>query len=139
MIISPENRSRIVLVSFFLIDHVVWIYGGHIEQASFFYVALSECVRLLALIFVLGSFFSKKLLKSGITMVMVYCAIMIPLNFYGSYSIKGVRDVQNVLLFKKDKSIPVEYSFASAFFYIYYLLFSYVFLVKYGSKDSPKK
>lgn len=81
MIISLGNRSRIVLVSFFLIDHVVWIYGGHIEQASFFYVVLSECVRLLALVFALGSFFSKKLLKSGITMVMVYCAIMIPSTF----------------------------------------------------------
>ena len=56
MTISLENRSRIVLLLFCLLDHFVWIYGGHLEQAARFYVILSECVRVLTFLVVIANF-----------------------------------------------------------------------------------
>lgn len=132
MKISIENRHRIVLLLFFLLDHLVWIYGGHLEQAAFFYVVVSECVRMLVLVIVVISFHNNKILSISIKMLMLYCVVMVPLNFYGSYCYtKLMNTVPNVLFFKKEHFIPIEYSLAATLFYTQFMLFIYFFSGKY--------
>ena len=139
MTISLDNRSRLVLLVFCVLDHAVWYYGGHFEQASMVYVVLSECIRMLALVIVLASFYEKRLLTPGVYMVMLYCTIMIPLNIYGSYSYKHGTQALNPFFFKKQDHIPIHYAFQAFFFYAFYVLFSYTIAAKHMSLHLLKK
>ena len=60
MRISVDNRHRIVLLLLVIVDHFIWLYGGHWEQASFAYVVLTECIRIFVGIALVVSFFIKR-------------------------------------------------------------------------------
>ena len=60
MRISVDNRHRIVLLLFVIVDHFIWLYGGYCEQASFAYVVMTECFRVFVGIALVASFFYKK-------------------------------------------------------------------------------
>ena len=63
MHISVDNRHRIVLLLFVTVDHFIWLYGGHWEQASFAYVVMTECIRIFVGMALVASFFDKKILE----------------------------------------------------------------------------
>ena len=106
MRISVNNRHRIVLLLFVVLDHLVWLYAGHWEQVSFAYVVMTECFRVFVGIALVASFFYKKILEITINFILSYCAIMMLLSFIGSSS-DGMSFVSepgatpNVLFFKK--------------------------------------
>lgn len=154
MTLSVNNRYRLVLLLFFLLDHLVWLYGGHLEQAAFFYVLLSECVRLGALAALIASFFTPRYIKASVNALMAYCAIMMLLNFWGSYSYGYrsryitsylfdtpyyTRPILNILWFKKDRCVPIEHGFSAAAFYMYFLLFAYLFAAKHVPRPTGDK
>lgn len=140
MTLSLNNRNRIALLLFFLLDHCAWLYGGHLEQAAFFYVVLSECVRILALLAVLASFFTPRYLTTSITLLMAYCAIMMLLNLYGSYDkLFYQAPIPNIFWFKKYRTVPVAHGLLAAIFYMYFLLFSYFFAAKHALLPTKDK
>ena len=124
MCISIDNRHRIVLLLFVIIDHLIWLYGGHWEQASFAYVVLTECLRILVGMALVASFFYKKILRISVNFILSYCAIMMLLNFIGSSS-DGMSFVSqpgatpNVLFFKKDRLVPIDHGFFASVVYLY--------------------
>ena len=136
MRISVENRHRIVLLLFVLVDHFIWLYGGHWEQASFAYVVMTECIRIFVGIAFVVSFFYKKILEISVNFILSYCAIMMLLNFIGSSS-DGMSFVSqpgatpNVLFLKKDRLVPIDYGFLAVVFYAYFILSTYFFSGKH--------
>lgn len=126
MNITPINRSRIVLLTFFICDHAIWYYGNHFSQVSMWYVVPSEAIRIVSAIGVLLSFFYKNIIDKIILTVMGYCTFMFFANFhaassYGLYQ----KDVllPNILLFKKHPNVPVGGAMIATFFYSQFILF----------------
>ena len=136
MRISVDNRHRIVLLLFVIIDHFIWRYGGHWEQASFAYVIITECIRIFVSIALVASFFYPRILEGSVKFVLAYCLVMMLLNLFGctdksgGYRIPG--SMPNVFWFKKDRLVPIEYGFLASMFYIYFILSAYFFSVKYA-------
>ena len=144
MRISVDNRHRIVLLLFVVLDHLVWLYAGHWEQASFAYVVMTECIRILVAIALVASFFYPKILEGSVKVVLAYCAIMMLLSFIGSSS-DGMSFVSepgatpNVLFFKKDRLVPIDHGFLASVIYLYFILSTYFFSGKYFNKNSMIK
>ena len=140
MRISVDNRHRIVLLLFVIVDHFIWLYGGHWEQASFAYVVITECIRIFVGIALVASFFYKKILEITVNFILSYCAIMMLLNFIGSSS-DGMSFVPqpgatpNVLFFKKDRLVPIDHGFLASVIYLYFILNAYFFSGKYINKN----
>lgn len=111
MRISVDNRHRIVLLLFVIVDHFIWLYGGHWEQASFAYVVLTECIRIFVGIALVVSFFYKKILEISVNFILSYCAIMMLLNFIGGTDKTNFSEVpgavDNVFWFKKNALFPL--------------------------------
>ena len=135
MHISVDNRHRIVLLLFVVLDHLVWLYAGHWEQASFAYVVMTECIRILVAIVLVASFFRPKILEGSVKFVLAYCLAMFVLNIYGSTEKARNSDIPgsmvNVFWFKKDRFVPIEYGFLAVAFYAYFILSAYFFSGKY--------
>ena len=135
MRISVDNRHRIVLLAFVIVDHFIWLYGGHWEQASFAYVVITECIRIFVGMALVASFFDKKILEPSVNIVLAYCVIMMLLNIFGSTDKVRPSDVpgsvDNVFWFKKDRFVPIEYGFLAVAFYAYFILSAYFFSGKY--------
>ena len=144
MRISVDNRHRIVLLAFIVVDHFIWLYGGHWEQASFAYVVMTECIRIFVGIALVASFFYKKILEITINFILSYCAIMMLLSFIGSSS-DGMSFVSepgatpNVLFFKKDRLVPIDHGFLASVIYLYFILSAYFFSGKYINKYTITK
>ena len=140
MRISVNNRHRIVLLLFVVLDHLVWLYAGHWEQASFAYVVMTECIRIFVGIAFVVSFFYKKILEISVNFILSYCAIMMLLNFIGSSS-DGMSFVSqpgatpNVLFLKKDRLVPIDHGFLASVIYLYFILSAYFFSGKYINKN----
>ena len=143
MRISVNNRHRIVLLLFVIVDHFIWLYGGHWEQASFAYVVITECIRIFVGMALVASFFDKKILEPSVNIVLAYCVIMMLLNIFGSTDkvrpseVPG--SVDNVFWFKKDRLVPIEHGFLASVIYLYFILSTYVFSGKYFNKNSMIK
>ena len=135
MRISVDNRHRIVLLLFVVLDHLVWLYAGHWEQASFAYVVMSECLRIFVGIALVASFFRPKILEGSVKFVLAYCLAMFVLNIFGSTEKARNSDIPgsmvNVFWFKKDRFVPIEYGFLAVAFYAYFILSAYFFSGKY--------
>ena len=137
MCISIDNRHRIVLLLFVIVDHFIWRYGGHWEQASFAYVVLTECLRILVGMALVASFFYKKILEISVNFILSYCAIMMLLNFIGGTDKTNFSEVpgsvDNVFWFKKDRLVPIDHGFLASVIYLYFILSAYFFSVKYSN------
>ncbi len=135
MRISGDNRHRIVLLLFVIIDHLVWLYAGHWEQASFAYVVMTECIRILVAIALVASFFYPKILEGSVKFVLAYCVAMMLLNFIGATDKTNFSEVPgsmpNVFWFKKDRLVPIEHGFLASVVYLYFILSAYFFSGKY--------
>ena len=135
MRISVNNRHRIVLLLFVILDHLVWLYAGHWEQASFAYVVMTECIRVFVGIALVASFFRPKILEGSVKFVLAYCLAMFVLNIFGSTEKARNSDIPgsmvNVFWFKKDRFVPIEYGFLAVAFYAYFILSAYFFSRKY--------
>ncbi|MDY0259354.1 MAG: hypothetical protein RBR41_06760 [Desulfovibrio sp.] len=135
MRISVDNRHRIVLLLFVVLDHLVWLYAGHWEQASFAYVVMTECIRVFVGIALVASFFRPKILEGSVKFVLAYCLAMFVLNIFGSTEKARNSDIPgsmvNVFWFKKDRFVPIEYGFLAVAFYAYFILSAYFFSGKY--------
>lgn len=143
MRISVNNRHRIVLLLFVVLDHLVWLYAGHWEQASFAYVVMTECIRIFVGIALVVSFFYKKILEIAVNFILSYCAIMMLLNFIGGTDKTNFSEVpgsvDNVFWFKKDRLVPIEHGFLALIIYAYFVLSAYFFSGKYLKQDSSAK
>ena len=139
MRISVDNRHRIVLLLFVVLDHLVWLYAGHWEQVSFAYVVMTECIRIFVGIALVASFFYKKILEITINFILSYCAIMMLLNFIGGTDKTNFSEVpgsvDNVFWFKKDRLVPIEHGFLASVIYLYFILNAYFFSGKYINKN----
>ncbi|MGE4311300.1 hypothetical protein [Desulfovibrio sp.] len=135
MRISVNNRHRIVLLLFVILDHLVWLYAGHWEQTSFAYVVMTECIRVFVGIALVASFFRPKILEGSVKFVLAYCLAMFVLNIFGSTEKARNSDIPgsmvNVFWFKKDRFVPIEYGFLAVAFYAYFILSAYFFSGKY--------
>ncbi|WP_291301250.1 hypothetical protein [Desulfovibrio sp. MES5] len=135
MRISGDNRHRIVLLLFVILDHLVWLYAGHWEQASFAYVVMTECIRILVAIALVASFFYPKILEGSVKFVLAYCVAMMLLNFIGATDKTNFSEVPgsmpNVFWFKKDRLVPIEHGFLASVVYLYFILSAYFFSGKY--------
>ena len=144
MRISVNNRHRIVLLLFVILDHLVWLYAGHWEQVSFAYVVMTECIRVFVGIALVASFFYPKILEGSVKVVLAYCAIMMLLSFIGSSS-DGISlttqpgATPNILFFKKDRLVPIDHGFLASVIYLYFILSAYFFSGKYVNKDTVTK
>ena len=140
MRISVNNRHRIVLLLFVILDHLVWLYAGHWEQVSFAYVVMTECIRVFVGIALVASFFYPKILEGSVKVVLAYCAIMMLLSFIGSSS-DGISlttqpgATPNILFFKKDRLVPIDHGFLASVIYLYFILNAYFFSGKYINKN----
>ncbi|MBB5143236.1 hypothetical protein [Desulfovibrio intestinalis] len=140
MRLSVDNRHRIVLLFFVIIDHFIWLYGGHWEQASFVYVIMTECIRIFVGIAFVASFFYKKILEFSVKITLTYCLVMMVLNIFG-YSSDGMSffsspgATPNVLFFKKDRFVPIDHALLAALLYLYFLLCAYFFSGKYINQE----
>ncbi|SCM73942.1 hypothetical protein [Desulfovibrio sp. 86] len=143
MRISVDNRHRIVLLAFIIVDHFIWLYGGHWEQASFAYVVMTECIRIFVGIALVVSFFYKKILEIAVNFILSYCAIMMLLNFIGGTDKTNFSEVpgsvDNVFWFKKDRLVPIDHGFLAAVVYLYFILSAYFFSGKYFNKNTMIK
>ena len=139
MNISVDNRHRIVLLFFVIVDHFIWLYGGHWEQASFAYVVLTECIRIFVGIALVASFFYKRILEISVNFILSYCAIMMLLNFIGGTDKTNFSEVpgsvDNVFWFKKDRLVPIDHGFLASVIYLYFILNAYFFSGKYIIKN----
>ena len=139
MRISVDNRHRIVLLAFVIVDHFIWLYGGHWEQASFAYVVITECIRIFVGIALVASFFYKKILEITVNFILSYCAIMMLLNFIGGTDKTNFSEVpgsvDNVFWFKKDRFVPIDHGFLASVLYLYFILSAYFFSGKYINKN----
>ena len=135
MRISVNNRHRIVLLLFVILDHLVWLYAGHWEQASFAYVVMTECIRVFVGIALVASFFYPKILEGSVKFVLAYCVAMMLLNFIGATDKTNFSEVPgsmpNVFWFKKDRLVPIEHGFLASVVYLYFILSAYFFSGKY--------
>ncbi|SCM73940.1 hypothetical protein [Desulfovibrio sp. 86] len=135
MRISVDNRHRIVLLLFVILDHLVWLYAGHWEQASFAYVVMTECIRIFVGMALVASFFDKKILEPSVNIVLAYCVIMMLLNIFGSTDKVRPSDVpgtmDNIFWFKKDRLVSIDHGFLAVVFYLYFILSTYFFSGKY--------
>ena len=135
MRISVDNRHRIVLLFFVIVDHFIWLYGGHWEQASFAYVVLTECIRILVGMALVASFFYPRILEGSVKFVLAYCLAMCVLNIFGCMDKARNSDIPgsmvNVFWFKKDRCVPIEYGFLALVIYSYFILGAYFFSGKY--------
>ncbi|MDY0259353.1 MAG: hypothetical protein RBR41_06755 [Desulfovibrio sp.] len=144
MRISIDNRHRIVLLAFIIVDHFIWLYGGHWEQASFAYVVMTECIRVFVGIALVASFFRPKILEGSVNFILSYCAIMMLLSFIGSSS-DGISlttqpgATPNILFFKKDRLVPIDHGFLASVIYLYFILSAYFFSGKYINKYTVTK
>lgn len=135
MRISVNNRHRIVLLLFVILDHLVWLYAGHWEQASFAYVVMTECLRIFVGIALVASFFRPKILEGSVKFVLAYCVAMMLLNIFGctdrarGISVPG--SMANVFWFKKDRLVPIDHGFLASVIYLYFILSAYFFSRKY--------
>ena len=143
MRISVDNRHRIVLLLFVVVDHFIWLYGGHWEQASFAYVVMTECIRIFVGIALVVSFFYKKILEIAVNFILSYCAIMMLLNFIGGTDKTNFSEVpgsvDNVFWFKKDRLVPIDHGFLASVVYLYFILSAYLFSGKYFNKNTMIK
>lgn len=143
MRISVDNRHRIVLLLFVILDHLVWLYAGHWEQASFAYVVMTECIRIFVGIALVVSFFYKKILEIAVNFILSYCAIMMLLNFIGGTDKTNFSEVpgsvDNVFWFKKDRLVPIDHGFLASVVYLYFILSAYFFSGKYFNKNTMIK
>ncbi len=143
MRISVDNRHRIVLLLFVIVDHFIWLYGGHWEQVSFAYVVMTECLRILVGMALVASFFYKKILEISVNIILSYCAIMMLLNFIGSTDKTNFSEVpgsvDNVFWFKKDRLVPIDHGFLASVIYLYFILSAYFFSGKYINKNTIMK
>ena len=143
MRISVDNRHRIVLLAFIIVDHFIWLYGGHWEQASFAYVVMTECIRIFVGIALVVSFFYKKILEIAVNFILSYCAIMMLLNFIGGTDKTNFSEVpgsvDNVFWFKKDRLVPIDHGFLASVVYLYFILSAYFFSGKYFNKNTMIK
>ncbi len=110
------------------------------EQAALFYVILSECVRILAIVIVVVSYFNVKILNKSVSVLMLYCVVMGYMNFGTSSdnTLFGNAPV-NMFYFKKEKNIPIIHGTFAAVYYMYMLIFSYFFAAKYISPKIIQK
>ena len=135
MRISVDNRHRIVLLLFVVFDHLVWLYGGHWEQASFAYVVMTECLRILVGMALVASFFYPRILEGSVKFVLAYCLVMLVLNLFGctdrSRRISVPGSMPNFFWFKKDRLVPIDYGFLAVVFYAYFILSTYFFSGKH--------
>ena len=135
MRISVDNRHRIVLLLFVVLDHLVWLYAGHWEQASFAYVVMTECIRVFVGMALVASFFYRKILEGSVKFVLAYCLTMFVLNIFGCTDKARNSDIPgsmvNVFWFKKDRCVPIEYGFLALVIYSYFILGTYFFSGKY--------
>lgn len=143
MRISVNNRHRIVLLLFVILDHLVWLYAGHWEQASFAYVVMTECIRIFVGMALVASFFDKKILEPSVNIVLAYCVIMMLLNVFGSTDKVRPSDVpgtmDNVFWFKKDRLVSIDHGFLASIIYLYFILSTYFFSGKYINKYTITK
>lgn len=143
MRISVDNRHRIVLLLFVILDHLVWLYAGHWEQASFAYVVMTECLRILVAIALVASFFRPKILEGSVKFVLAYCVAMLLLNLFGctdkSRGGRAPGSMPNIFWFKKDRLVPIEHGFLALIIYAYFVLSAYFFSGKYLKQDSSAK
>ena len=143
MRVSVDNRHRIVLLLFVIIDHFIWLYGGHWEQASFAYVVMTECLRIFVGMALVASFFYKKILEISVNIILSYCAIMMLLNFIGSTDKTNFSEVpgsvDNVFWFKKDRLVPIDHGFLASVIYLYFILSAFFFSGKYINPESIAK
>ena len=143
MCISVDNRHRIVLLLFVILDHLVWLYAGHWEQASFAYVVMTECIRIFVGIALVVSFFYKKILEIAVNFILSYCAIMMLLNFIGGTDKTNFSEVpgsvDNVFWFKKDRLVSIDHGFLASIIYLYFILSTYFFSGKYINKYTITK
>lgn len=141
MCISVNNLHRIVLLLFVILDHLVWLYARHWEQASFAYVVMTECIRILVAIALVASFFRPKILEGSVNFILSYCAIMMLLSFIGSSSDGLSLTTQpgatpNILFFKKDRLVPIDHGFLASVIYLYFILSAYFFSGKYINRNT---
>lgn len=129
---SLENRQRIALLIFFVGDHLLWYYGGHFQQVSLFYVVVSEIVRVGALATAILSVWNINLMKEALLTIMVYCFVMFPLNFNGSFNYSPMKQETsyNLLWFKRDSTVAIDYAYVSMILYLWFLLGLYLFVLK---------
>ena len=143
MCISVDNRHRIVLLLFVIVDHLIWLYGGHWEQASFVYVVLTECLRILVGMALVASFFYPRILEGSVKFVLAYCLVMMLLNLFGCTDKTRNSDIPgsmpNVFWFKKDRCVPIEYGFLASAIYLYFILSAYFFSGKYINPEIVEK
>ncbi|WP_291440439.1 hypothetical protein [Desulfovibrio sp.] len=143
MRISVDNRHRIVLLLFVIVDHFIWLHGGHCEQASFAYVVLTECLRIFVGIALVVSFFYKNILEISVNFILSYCVIMMLLNFIGGTDKTNFSEVpgsvDNVFWFKKNRLVPIDHGFLAAVIYLYFILSAYFFSGKYINKNKMIK
>ena len=143
MRISVDNRHRIVLLLFVVLDHLVWLYAGHWEQASFAYVVMTECIRILVAIVLVASFFRPKILEGSVKFVLAYCLTMFVLNIFGctdrSRGISVPGSMPNVFWFKKDRLVPIDDGFLAVVFYVFFILSTYFFSGKYINPEIVAK
>ena len=143
MRISVDNRHRIVLLAFIIVDHFIWLYGGHWEQASFAYVVMTECIRVFVGIALVASFFRPKILEGSVKFVLAYCLAMFVLNIFGCTDKARNSDIPgsmvNVFWFKKDRLVPIDHGFLASVIYLYFILSAYFFSGKYINKDTVTK
>ena len=135
MCISVDNHHRIVLLLFVVLDHLVWLYAGHWEQASFAYVVMTECIRVFVGIALVASFFRPKILEGSVKFVLAYCVAMLLLNLFGctdkSRGGRAPGSMPNIFWFKKDRLVPIEHGFLALVIYSYFILGTYFFSGKY--------
>lgn len=78
------------------------------------------------------SLFKSNILNISIKILMFYCLIMVPINFYGSYCYTKLMDpVPNVLYFKKDQLVHIDNGMLATLFYTEFMLVIYFFSGKY--------
>ena len=139
MRISVDNRHRIVLLAFVIVDHFIWLYGGHWEQASFAYVVMTECFRVFVAFALVASFFRPKILEGSVKFVLAYCVAMLLLNLFGctdkSRGGRAPGSMPNIFWFKKDRLVPIDDGFLAVVFYVSFILSTYFFSGKYIDQE----
>lgn len=130
---SLENRQRIALLIFFIGDHLLWYYGGHFQQVSLFYVVVSEIVRVGALAAAILSIWNVNFMKQALMTIMVYCFVMFPLNFNGSFNYSPMKQETsyNLLWFKRDSTVVIDYGHIAMILYLWCLFGLYIFVFKH--------
>lgn len=137
MKMSIENRNRITLLVFFIFDHLVWYLCGFFDNVSLLYIVMSEAIRFVAIYGIINSFFSGQRVHMAVSIIVVYCFLMIPFSFYAGrshyYADGSVLD--NPLLIRKEKEIPVDSPMVAIGFYMYFMASMYYFAWRHLDKN----